>query len=232
MFNHDASRVDSRQEPGARRRPSVAGILIGGQSRRMGSPKALIAHPCGPTYVEYVARIAARVADEIVLLGSPRYALPPSIAHLDILPDRRPDAGPLAGLEALLTHAGQRWTYLISCDLPRLTPSVLRRLSRHISTDVDAVVYRDAAHPEKFHCCCACYHGRILTKVTAQLSSDDRSLHHLLGEVNAHALDVSASEADALKNVNTKGDLRGVTSLLHASIATKRLSDCHRFNLV
>ncbi len=94
----------------------IAGILVGGDSRRMRQPKALLMSPQGRTMVEHVVDAARGVADEIVLLGdSP--SLPCSLEDLTILPDAKPKAGPLAGLCSLLQHARDHWSVLLACAI-------------------------------------------------------------------------------------------------------------------
>lgn len=121
----------------------IAGILVGGASRRMGRPKALLPHPSGGTFVEHVAAVAARAANEVVLLGRPLWPLPDALRGLRLLPDLEiaAAAGPLAGLGSLLRYAPRGWTLLLSCDLPHLQAEAIAALTAAIRNDVDAVAF-------------------------------------------------------------------------------------------
>lgn len=129
--------------PARNKSPLIAGILVGGASRRMGRPKALLPHPSGGTFVEHVAAVAARAASEVVLLGRPPWPLPDALRGLRLLPDVEiaAGAGPLAGLGSLLRHAPQGWTLLLSCDLPHLEMGAIAALTAAIRDDVDAVAF-------------------------------------------------------------------------------------------
>ena len=59
--------------------PLVGALLVGGSSRRFGSPKAL-ARLCGVTLAERVAAALAAVADEVVVAGAGE--LPPALSAL------------------------------------------------------------------------------------------------------------------------------------------------------
>jgi molybdopterin-guanine dinucleotide biosynthesis protein A len=59
--------------------PILGGVLVGGQSRRMGRPKQLV-EIGGGTMVEHVVRALSEEVDEVVLLGdSP---VPAALANL------------------------------------------------------------------------------------------------------------------------------------------------------
>jgi len=79
----------------------IAGILAGGQSRRMGRPKAGLEHPGGGTLIEHVVRTAGEVAERVVIVGR-SFLLPSAVASLPVVDDVKPQSGPLAGLFALL----------------------------------------------------------------------------------------------------------------------------------
>src|SRR5262245_25240944 len=101
----------------SKRKNLVAGVLIGGASRRMGRPKALIAID-GTTILERTVRIAGSFADRVVLLGHAPFEIPVPVSNLLCLPDRPGGVGPIGGLCALLENAESSNALLLSCDLP------------------------------------------------------------------------------------------------------------------
>jgi len=100
------------------------GILVGGASRRMGTPKPLLVLD-GVTFFERVARALAPVVERTVVLG--RGALPSGAATLDRLDDVAVP-GPLGGLLAALAFAPQAAWIVAPCDLPLLTIEAFRWL--------------------------------------------------------------------------------------------------------
>ena len=186
----------------------VVGILAGGHSKRMGHPKALLALPDGPTFIEHVAHVAAELrpaAEEIVILGEPG-SLPAALGHLRVLPDTMPDAGPLAGLASLLTVADTRWALLLACDMPFLDTPVLTRLLEHAGPEVDVIAYGRDEPSRTYHPCCALYHPRIRRQVIDGLTVGKRSVHSVLDGVRMLVLQAGPDDVRQLTNVNTPED--------------------------
>lgn len=99
-------------------RPLWGGILIGGSSRRMGTPKQLLA-VAGTTLAEVAATaIAAHVAGIAVLGGG---EVPESLADQIRLPDAPDARGPLAGMLAAMRWQPRAAWLMIACDLPLVT---------------------------------------------------------------------------------------------------------------
>jgi|YNPBryantNP2012_1023418.scaffolds.fasta_scaffold00342_10 molybdopterin-guanine dinucleotide biosynthesis protein A len=204
-------------------RPSdevIAGVLVGGQSRRMGRAKALLPHPCAPTFLEHVVGVAQRVVPEVVLLGRPD-SLPTALRDVPRLADAQPNRGPLGGLCSALDAAKDRWVLLLACDLGWLGPEVLRRLLRHRSPDVDAVVFARDGNRALYHTCCALYHPRTRPAVTHELAHGSASLHAVLRAVSVRALTPGTACARQLAGVNTPEDL---TQMLTHAASTHKTS--------
>ncbi len=223
----DRKRADRQDQGLTRKRVGcVAGVLVGGSSRRMGEPKALLKLPGGQAMVEFAVGVAQTLGphvQEAVILGSID-ALPPSLSALRVLPDTVPDAGPLAGLCALLDHAGDTeprarqsriaaaradsapWALLLSCDMPLLKPQVLLRLLGEARAGLDVVAYVKSDQPRTYHACCALYHPRVLRAANDELTRGKRSLQRLLAEVRIAALRPTAEEDEQLTNVNTPAE--------------------------
>lgn len=182
----------------ASRPPIVAGVLIGGQSRRMGSPKALLPHGAG-TLIEHVVSVAGKAAEEVVLLGGTAN-LPESLVGYQRIADDVPGQGPLGGLCTLLRYAGDRWALLLACDMPGISAEAIQPLVDAAHAEMDAVAYRDES---AWHPCCALYHPRLLALAQEELYGA-RSLHALLRQVRTAAAVPSVEMERALTNVNSR----------------------------
>jgi molybdopterin-guanine dinucleotide biosynthesis protein MobB len=102
--------------------PTFAGVLIGGQSRRMGRPKHLLHHR-GRTWLNRIVAVAREATDEVILLGSGR--VPASCAGLARVADAPGLAGPAAAMAAAMRwNPSARWIFL-PCDTPLLTKDAL-----------------------------------------------------------------------------------------------------------
>lgn len=116
--------------------PTFAGVLLGGQSARMGQPKHLLRMD-GRTWLARIVAAARAVSDEVVLLG--QAGVPRSCAGLPRLPDVRDKTGPAAGLcAALRWNPRVHWVFL-SCDSPWLRSEAIAWLKEQARPGIWAV---------------------------------------------------------------------------------------------
>ncbi len=195
----------------------LAGVLVGGASRRMGRPKHLLPHPAGGTFLEYAVRLAQGVAGETVILGACAGA-PAALAGLARLEDAVAGAGPLAGLCSLLAEARQRWALLLACDMPRLEASTLRALLDALRcfpdpAAIEAVAFVEQEGPRlRPHPCCALYRGTIHARALEVLRTGSGRMGELLERVSLLALAPSRAQIAQLANVNTPAEYAWIAS--------------------
>jgi len=179
--------------------PTLAGVLIGGQSRRMGQSKHLLLHH-GRTWLSRIVEAAKQAADEVVLLGAGR--VPRSLAHLTRLPDVPGVGGPLAGMRAAIRwRPDARWLFL-ACDTPLVTGAALRWLREQARPGVWAVQprLRPGAPAEPLP---GCYDPRA-----ASLLESARGPSVLANHVKTVSPVVPPSLARAWLGCNTPADRR------------------------
>ena len=104
-------------------------VLCGGESRRMGRPKAWLPF-AGELMLPRVVRLLGEVIAPVIVVAAPDQDVPPLPAEVAIVRDEEKGRGPLqglaAGLQALQGRAEA--AYLSSCDVPFLQPAFVRRL--------------------------------------------------------------------------------------------------------
>lgn len=144
-------------------------ILAGGQSQRMGRPKALLRLAADqPTLIELVARSLAGVAAETILVTN----TPAAFRHLGLrmLPDQFIGQGPLAGIQAGLAASRHEHNLVVACDMPFLNPALLTWLAAR-PRDYDVLVPRRADGTlETMH---AVYSRACRPAIEARLASGD-----------------------------------------------------------
>src|SRR5437660_11743328 len=104
-------------------------VLCGGQSKRMGRPKAWL--PFGDeVMLQRVVRILSGVVSPIAVVAAPDQELPALPDGVLVVRDEEKGRGPLQGLAAgLTTLRGQAdAVYLSSCDVPFLRPAFVQRM--------------------------------------------------------------------------------------------------------
>ncbi|MEW6072334.1 MAG: molybdenum cofactor guanylyltransferase [Planctomycetota bacterium] len=151
-------------------------VLCGGASRRMGRDKAGL--DLGDrTLLERTVAIVAGRAPRVLLACGPaaRYReLGP-----ELVLDRSPDAGPLAGLEAALARLAEGegregWLLVLACDMPRARGEVFDLLlERARARRADACLLATGAGLEPLY---AVYHTRCLPAVRAALAAGERRM--------------------------------------------------------
>ena len=188
--------IETNREPSG----VIAGVLIGGQSRRMGTCKALLPYQ-GTALVDCVVSAARTVADDVILLGNAELSTPGSMGLLR-LADEPNSGGPLAGLVPLLEHAGDRWAMLIACDMPLIQSGILRRLLDGRDATVDAVAFQVSNGGDESFPCCALFHPRVIRAARTELAQS-RGLQALLARVRCRVLRTDAGEAHCLRSFNT-----------------------------
>ncbi len=96
-------------------------LLVGGASRRFGSPKALIELD-GETLYERGRRVLDAACEEVLVVGKAG-ELP-----FDVLDDGAEVRAPIAGVVAGLRSATHDVAFFLPVDCPRVTPELVREL--------------------------------------------------------------------------------------------------------
>jgi molybdopterin-guanine dinucleotide biosynthesis protein A len=173
-------------------------VLAGGESRRMGRPKAWL--EVGETTLLrwMVERLGPAFSEVMVSFAEPEQ-LEEHVPYRLVF-DRRPATGPLAGIEAGLTAARHEVTFAVACDMPYVTREVAE-MAVAASRGCDAAMPRIAGRAEPV---CAAYRRSSLAAVTAAL--DDGRLK--AADICDH-LDVTWLEGldpDLFRSLNTLDD--------------------------
>ncbi|MHC4814546.1 MAG: molybdenum cofactor guanylyltransferase [Planctomycetota bacterium] len=186
-------------------------ILAGGQSNRMGKPKAALSFADNSLLGRAVDMLLSCTYPVVVVARDARQAeheLPPVPVEADVIHDaeEHQGCGPLAGLLAGLRHVGDSCdaVFMTGCDLPFLTPAVVEWLAEQLN-DNDLVMPEVGGVLQPLS---AIYRTRIEPTVGKLLVAGDRSLHGLANNTNARIL----SEAAVTAFDPSHQFLRGVNS--------------------
>jgi molybdenum cofactor guanylyltransferase len=172
--------------------PGLTGVLLlGGASRRFGSPKAL-AQMRGETLAERGWRTLGAICDERVAVGKSVDGLGFSFpVHDDGIPVRAPLAGVVAGLR----RASHDVCVVLPVDCPLVSPAALVQLAEACA---DAAVPQTGPLP-------GAYRRTALPHLQQRLVDGDLELRDALEELETRIVELDPNE---LVNINTEGDLR------------------------
>jgi molybdopterin-guanine dinucleotide biosynthesis protein A len=174
-------------------------VLAGGESRRMGRPKAWL--EVGDTYLlRHVAeRLAPAFSEVMVSFAEPEQLEAP--VPYRVVFDRRPSAGPLAGLEAGLAAARNEVIFAIACDMPYATQEVAQ-LAVAAARSCDAAIPRVDGRPEPV---CAAYRRSALPFITGAVNTGRFKAAELAAELDVTWLE--GLDARLFQSLNTPSDL-------------------------
>jgi molybdopterin-guanine dinucleotide biosynthesis protein A len=183
-------------------------ILCGGQSRRMGMPKASLPFG-GELMLPRVYRLLREVVQPIVVVSSREQLLPELPPEAMLVYDERPNRGPLEGLAAGLRTLAPvcELAYVTSCDVPLLQPAFVQQLLS-LADDFEAV----APHEAEFcHPLSAVYRTSLVPTIEALLAGDQLRPTGLLQQVRTHFVPVDDLRPgdptlQTLRNLNTRAD--------------------------
>ncbi len=191
-------------------RVPVAGVIVaGGRASRMGGrDKAFAAVGGEPIAVRTVRLFHALFPQVLVATNRPE---PFRGLDVEIVADRFPGSGPLAGIHAALLASRHPHAFVAACDMPRLATDVIRFLVARIGT-ADAIVPRWGGDVEPLH---AVYARSCLDQMETCLRAGRLPLRDFLALVRVDyvgddELARVGGAADSLTNVNTPEELAAV----------------------
>jgi molybdopterin-guanine dinucleotide biosynthesis protein A len=167
-------------------------INAGGQSRRMGQPKALLpVPPRGDPLIAHIAhRLQALAPVRWVVVTNDRdlpaqAGLPPQTHFVE---DAYPDTGTLGGIATGLQWT-TTWAIVVACDLPLVNAALFAQLCDLAAEQADGHDRWDAIVPvvdgyeEPLH---ALYHRRCLAAIERRLAAGQRRVISFMPDVRTH----------------------------------------------
>jgi molybdopterin-guanine dinucleotide biosynthesis protein A len=190
---------------------SIAGfILVGGESRRMGTDKSALTLN-GQSFVDRIAGEMSGVSSSVTIVGSNAAALQLNHSRkAAIVPDVYPHWGALGGVHAALAACSARrsaqsspvWALVVACDFPFVTKELFIRLAS-VREGFEAVApIQNDSIPQPL---CALYRVEpCLTRAEELIKSGERKPIALLQSVGTRW--ILFSELADLKQANSLFD--------------------------
>lgn len=190
-------------------------VLVGGQSSRMGQPKAALDFGGIPLLTRIVIELRRRF-DEIVIVaapvseGQPRIEIP----GLKVIHDETAFAGPLDALRRGLSAVDQDVAFACSCDLPLLNSDVAAGLVAMLD-DFDAVIPEVGGKLQPLH---AVYRKRCASAIESLAARGEKRLTASASAINARKVGEEEirkidPQLNSFFNVNTPEDYRRALEL-------------------
>lgn len=185
-------------------RPITGIILSGGTSRRMGSDKALMQLHDKP-FLYWISEALRPLVTSILVVSNKESHKPYGD---QMVADLQPDQGPLMGIYSGLKASTTDLNLIVSCDLPRVSASLLANLVDRWNESSPLITYQTA-------------HGTspilgLMDKTICEplanqlLEQGERRYQSLLDGIAAQTLPVSADQQVLLEDVNTPQQLKKI----------------------
>ena len=184
-------------------------ILAGGQSRRMGTDKALLRlQPGGPRMLEMVLAAVKQAAGEVVI--STNRPADYKWTGLRLVEDNYQNCGPLGGLEAGLAASTSQINLVVACDMPWVEPSLLNFLVGLVPGYQAVVPLNEQGRAEPL---CAVYTKDCLPAIRRHLAANSLKMSGWLEDIKtlfvpAPKLEEIDPEMRSFQNLNRPEDLR------------------------
>lgn len=204
-------------------RPPFGAVLAGGESRRYGSPKALV-RVGGVRIIDRVIGALRRVTPDIILSANEPELF--EDLRLPTFPDEREGLGPLAGIYTSLLRAreaGRAGIVAVACDMPFPCVGLLERMvAEAFGDELPDVVLPESRGRRGVEPLFAAYQVTCIPAIDAALEAGDRRMigFHERVLVRRIPLDVVESLCDterAFLNVNTPEERDRAESMAESS---------------
>jgi molybdenum cofactor guanylyltransferase len=197
------------QREGVEAAPTVGGIVLcGGNSSRMGRPKAWLPI-AGEFMLPRVVGILSEVVSPVVVVAAPGQEIPPLPDTVELVRDEERGRGPLEGLAAGLVAMQDRVdaAYLSSCDVPFLRTTFVWRLIELLGESAICVPRVGEHH----HPLAAVYRISVLDSVRQLLTANRMRPFFLFEAVPTRVVEAEELAGvdptfESLRNLNTPAD--------------------------
>ncbi len=178
-------------------------ILAGGQSKRMGSDKGLISYK-GKQLVEYAIDLLTPFCENIVIsANNPQY----SKFGLPVIADDMRDIGPVGGLLATLPKSQNRYSIVVSCDMPHLNSEAVNLLIEYVK---DATCYIPK-HNRGIEPLFGIYHQNFIHTLSETVNNGNYKLRALFSPLDTFYVDFNIlleTHLSLFLNFNKLSDLK------------------------
>ena len=174
--------------------PLSAAALAGGQSRRMGTDKALLPLvPGGQPMLEVVLEQLSAVSDDVSwwpMIGARYEAL-----GARVVPDLHREVGALGGIQAAIASSAHDHCLVVACDMPFLSLPLLRRMADE-PRDYDVLVPLIPGESKQrddglvFQTLHAIYSKRCLPFIEKRIAEGNKQVVGFFEDVHVRTLDV------------------------------------------
>jgi molybdenum cofactor guanylyltransferase len=186
-------------------------ILAGGKSSRMGAEKGLVLLDNLPL-IHYAIELLKDICNEIIIsTNSDAY----SGFGYRIVIDEINNIGPISGIYSSLKASSNEINFVLSCDLPFVTTSLVKDLLNEADSYKVVVPWMGGNHYEPL---CACYKKSVLPDLEVFISNGYSRLPDFFNQVSCNRFEIGFENylfrENTFLNINSQNDLQAAEKLI------------------
>ena len=185
----------------------IGAILAGGQGLRIGGEKATVELQAKPL-IAYPVAAVRQVLSRVAILAKAGTTIPP-VSGVEVWIEPEVPRDPLVGITQALALAGGRPVLVCPCDMPFVSPELIRRLVKTDPGRAPAVV---ACADGAMQPLVGCYHPRALDILGRAVRPGTGPLAEAIAALDPVLLDVEQPEE--LFDIDTPNDLLLAAAML------------------
>lgn len=176
-------------------------ILCGGKSSRMKTEKGLV-HFQGKSFVQWILEaVDPIVANTILVTKNPAY----HSFQLELISDLIEDKGPLGGIYTALGHSQTELALILSCDIPKISTSVLAFLVEKAKASPDQITFLSDGKND--YPLIGVYPKQLLDSFEKSILKNELKLRLLVQSLPHQRIVLNPTSIQTLQNINTKAEL-------------------------
>jgi len=181
---------------------SITGIILaGGKSSRMGQDKGFLKLK-GKTFLSYIIEALKPIVDDIINVSNNSDY---DFFKLKRVKDTIENSGPLAGLYSGLLHSETENNIVLSCDVPLINTSVLKKLIEGVSPETDVIQFESEGKTIPL---VAMYKRHCSQPILKLLQTNERRLRFAIEQLEVKTIKLEPELEKTVRNINTIKELK------------------------
>ncbi len=178
-------------------------ILAGGKSSRMGTDKSLLKLN-EKTFIECSIDALKEITSEIIIISNTKQH---DVFGYKRIPDTIDNFGPVAGIYTGLSQVTTPYTLVLSCDVPLINKTLLKKLISNIDTTTHCVQFE---YKNNLTPLIAVYKTECKSIFKNAITHGIQKLQLVTAQCNPKNILLTDQEAYYIQNVNTIADFNRI----------------------
>ena len=185
-----------------KKKSTITGIILaGGKSSRMGEDKGFLKLN-GKTFMSSIIAALNPIVGEIIIVSNNSEY---DVFNLKRVADSMEDSGPLAGLYSGLLHSETENNIVLSCDVPLISSSVLKKLLEGAPSEAEVIQFESEGKTMPL---VAMYKKKCRHHFLKLLQTNERRLRFALDQLDVKTITLDSELGKTVRNINTISELK------------------------